>query len=684
MAHPRELDSDLIDAYLARRALDYLFGFTLSPGAVAQAARRQERGPRAVGRAAPDRRPRARDRGVQGAGILVGRRPDAARRDRVRRAAGHVRRAEARAAEHRRCGHRRARQGRGRGGALHGRGGRDQAAQAQSRRRRSPPRRCSRKPRASSAIRPATRCGWRRRSTRRARSPTCAPTACRWTAARSAPRARAITDRFDGHYLPEKPRIYQTKAKNAQEAHEAIRPTDFHRDARRLGRRGQALRPDLQARDGEPDGRGQPRAHHGHAARPDRAARAARDRPGGEVPRLPRGLRGRPRPEGRGRGGRRPAAGDARRAMRRPSSASTPTSTSPSRRRAFPRRAWSSGSRSSASAGLRLMPRRSRCCKRPRLRADGEEPLLRRGFGPPADRVPRALLRALRRLRLHRRDGGRARRGLGRPRRVEGGARGVLARLQAQERRGDGAQALRSHRGARRVPVRLPVPAAAPTARDPRLCPKCVAEGRDGGRLSLRGGKFGAFIACSNYPECTFTPQVRPAGRRTAADEDESMGTDPESGLPVTRRTGRFGPYIQLGEGKEAKRASIPKDLPDFDLDWALQAAEPAARGRHASGDRQARSPPASAVTAPTSRTTASTPSCARTARGVRDRHERRGHAARRSRQPRRRAAARAKAEPIKTLGAHPTSGGEMKVMPGRYGPYVTDGTTNATLPQAT
>ncbi len=42
----------------------------------------------------------------------------------------------------------------------------------------------------------------------------------------------------------------------------------------------------------------------------------------------------------------------------------------------------------------------------------------------------------------------------------------------------------------------------------------------------------------------------------------------------------------------------------------------------------------------------------------------------------------RTAAEPIKVFGPHPTSGGEMKLMAGRYGPYVTDGTTNATLPR--
>ena len=51
------------------------------------------------------------------------------------------------------------------------------------------------------------------------------------------------------------------------------------------------------------------------------------------------------------------------------------------------------------------------------------------------------------------------------------------------------------------------------------------------------------------------------------------LGQDPESGQDVTLRSGRFGPYFQLGEGKEAKRASLPKDVPaaDADLEIALR-----------------------------------------------------------------------------------------------------------------
>ena len=96
---------------------------------------------------------------------------------------------------------------------------------------------------------------------------------------------------------------------------------------------------------------------------------------------------------------------------------------------------------------------------------------------------------------------------------------------------------------------------------DPRLCPLCAQ-----GQLSLKTGKFGAFIGCSNYPECRFTRQIKTGGddangEAVAAPGDTTLGTDPETGLAVTLKSGRFGPYIQLGEGENGekpKRASIP------------------------------------------------------------------------------------------------------------------------------
>ncbi|MGZ3199565.1 MAG: type I DNA topoisomerase [Croceibacterium sp.] len=214
---------------------------------------------------------------------------------------------------------------------------------------------------------------------------------------------------------------------------------------------------------------------------------------------------------------------------------------------------------------------------------------------------------------------------------------------------------------------------------DTRQCPKCVVEGREGGRLSLRGGRFGAFVACSNYPECAFRRKFGQPGEG-GAGEDESMGQDPATGLEVNRKTGRFGPYVQLGEGKDARRASIPKDLPDFDLEWALKLlALPREIGPHPESGKP--------ITASIGRYGPYLAHDGKYAKlsSTRDVFETGMNAAvtllaeaanRGSRE------GRAKAEAIKTLGAHPTSGGEMKVMPGRYGPYVTDGTTNATLPK--
>ena len=209
---------------------------------------------------------------------------------------------------------------------------------------------------------------------------------------------------------------------------------------------------------------------------------------------------------------------------------------------------------------------------------------------------------------------------------------------------------------------------------DPRLCPKCGE-----GRLSLRGGRYGAFIGCSNYPECTFRRRFGQPGEDGEAD-DAVMGTDPETGLEVTRKTGRFGPYIQLGEGKDAKRASIPKDVDDFGLDWALRLlALPRAVGDHPETGLP--------IVASIGRYGPYLLHDGKYARlqSTRDVFETGMNAAvtlLAEAANRKGGGARAKAEPVKVLGAHPTSGGEMKVMPGRYGPYVTDGTTNATIPK--
>ncbi|WP_370030751.1 type I DNA topoisomerase [Qipengyuania mesophila] len=216
--------------------------------------------------------------------------------------------------------------------------------------------------------------------------------------------------------------------------------------------------------------------------------------------------------------------------------------------------------------------------------------------------------------------------------------------------------------------------------KDPRHCPLCESEGREGGRLALRGGRYGAFVACANYPECKFTRQFAKPGGADGSDsaDDGVMGEDPETGLPVERKSGRFGPYVQLGEGKDAKRASIPKDLDDFDLEWALKLlALPRIVGAHPETGKE--------IEAAIGRY------------GPYLRHDGKYGKLQSTRevfevgmnravdilaQAANRGGGRGKAEPIKTLGEHPTSGGEIKVMPGRYGPYVTDGTTNATIPK--
>src|SRR3546814_15483553 len=102
---------------------------------------------------------------------------------------------------------------------------------------------------------------------------------------------------------------------------------------------------------------------------------------------------------------------------------------------------------------------------------------------------------------------------------------------------------------------------------DPRLCPACGE-----GRLALRGGRYGAFVACSNYPECKFTRRFAQGGEGGAEDNGPAiLGQHPETGEDITRKSGRFGPYIEMGSGKAAKRSSIPKDDRALEPDLAVK-----------------------------------------------------------------------------------------------------------------
>jgi DNA topoisomerase-1 len=212
---------------------------------------------------------------------------------------------------------------------------------------------------------------------------------------------------------------------------------------------------------------------------------------------------------------------------------------------------------------------------------------------------------------------------------------------------------------------------------DPRQCPTCGT-----GKLNLKAGKFGAFVGCSNYPECRYT---RPLAADGDAGGDRVLGKDPESGLDVAVKSGRFGPYIQLGEasdyadGEKPKRAGIPKNTSpaDMELDLAVKLLSlPREIGKHPETGAP--------ITAGIGRF------------GPFVRHEKTYAsleagdevfdiglnravtliAEKVAKGPSRRFGA----DPGKPLGEHPTLGA-VAVKSGRYGAYVTAGGINATIP---
>jgi len=107
-----------------------------------------------------------------------------------------------------------------------------------------------------------------------------------------------------------------------------------------------------------------------------------------------------------------------------------------------------------------------------------------------------------------------------------------------------------------------------PDGSDARACPSCGE-----GRLSLKTGRYGAFIGCSNYPECRFTrPIAASENDESETPGDRELGIDPATGATIWLKNGRFGPYVEQA-GDKPKRASLPKDWPPaaVDLDKALR-----------------------------------------------------------------------------------------------------------------
>ena len=225
---------------------------------------------------------------------------------------------------------------------------------------------------------------------------------------------------------------------------------------------------------------------------------------------------------------------------------------------------------------------------------------------------------------------------------------------------------------------------------DVRQCPQCGT-----GELSLKVGRFGAFIGCSNYPDCTFTRQMTPGANGN--QPTKVLGTDPVTGLDVTIRGGRFGTYLQLGEeikaeklkkgekdpdapSRKPKRASLPKGVEpdDIDLDKALallalprevgkspEDGEPILAGVGRFGPYVKHGKVYASLE---DGDDVLTVGLNRAMHLIADKiaNPKKGR--------------RFGADPGKVLGEHPDKGGPIVVKNGRYGPYVSHNGVNATL----
>ena len=211
---------------------------------------------------------------------------------------------------------------------------------------------------------------------------------------------------------------------------------------------------------------------------------------------------------------------------------------------------------------------------------------------------------------------------------------------------------------------------------NPRNCPKC-----DKGQLSLKTGRFGAFVGCTEYPECKYTRPFAQENEQTD-DIERELGHDPVTQNIIYLKEGRFGPYIQLGDKDEdnpkPKRSGLPKEIQpiDLDLEYALRLLSlPKIIGQHPELKKD--------ITAELGRygpylkcekqsvTLENTEALFSTSL------EEAILLLKNSKKTR-----TTGSNIIKELGEHPNDSKPINVMKGRYGPYVKHNKTNATIPK--
>ena len=215
--------------------------------------------------------------------------------------------------------------------------------------------------------------------------------------------------------------------------------------------------------------------------------------------------------------------------------------------------------------------------------------------------------------------------------------------------------------------------------KNPRICPRCGV-----GELSIKLGKFGAFVGCNNRENCSFTRQLQDgaAADGGADNGDRELGVDPDGGKPVWLKIGRFGPYVEVATEDKPKRSSLPKGWTPatVDLEGALRLLSlPRDVGAHPDDG--------ASITAGLGRygpyvlhsgTYASLDGFedifeVGINRAVTLLAEKRAGGGRPQ---------RGQATALKELGPHPETGSAIKVLSGRFGPYIACDGVNANVPK--